>query len=162
MSILIGWDDGEARARALDGFDDDHPAAATGGIGATGRSFIPAGLGQRLADAVDVAGANGAVEEAVVMMWTASPERHQVPRRGRWRSRIGKPSMKSFIRIGIDLAKNFFQVHAIEREGAPAVTRKLSRGKVLGFFRASGALPRGHGGLRLVPLLGARDPGVGA
>ena len=24
--------------------------------------------------------------------------------------------MKSFIRIGIDLAKNFFQVHAIERE----------------------------------------------
>src|ERR1700690_3937198 len=42
--------------------------------------------------------------------------------------------MKSFIRIGIDLAKNFFQVHAIEREGAPAVTRKLSRGKVLAFF----------------------------
>ena len=42
--------------------------------------------------------------------------------------------MKTFIRIGIDLAKNFFQVHAIEREGAPAVTRKLSRGKVLGFF----------------------------
>ena len=29
--------------------------------------------------------------------------------------------MKTFIRIGIDLAKNFFQVHAIEREGAPAV-----------------------------------------
>ena len=42
--------------------------------------------------------------------------------------------MKTFIRIGIDLAKNFFQVHAIEREGAPPVTRKLSRGKVLGFF----------------------------
>ena len=29
--------------------------------------------------------------------------------------------MRTFIRIGIDLAKNFFQVHAIEREGAPAV-----------------------------------------
>src|SRR5271170_375848 len=42
--------------------------------------------------------------------------------------------MKTFIRIGIDLAKNFFQVHAIEREGEPAVTRKLSRGKVLAFF----------------------------
>ena len=26
--------------------------------------------------------------------------------------------MKTFIRIGIDLAKNFFQVHAIERECA--------------------------------------------
>ena len=68
------------------------------------------------------------------MMWTASPERHQVPRRDRCRSRIGKPSMRTFIRIGIDLAKNFFQVHAIEREGEPAVTRKLSRGKVLAFF----------------------------
>jgi transposase len=42
--------------------------------------------------------------------------------------------MKTFIRIGIDLAKTFFQVHAIEREGAPAVSRKLSRGKVLAFF----------------------------
>ena len=42
--------------------------------------------------------------------------------------------MRTFIRIGIDLAKNFFQVHALEREGAPAVTRKLSRGKVLAFF----------------------------
>ena len=67
-------------------------------------------------------------------MWTASPERHQVPRRDRCRSQIGKPSMRTFIRIGIDLAKNFFQVHAIEREGEPAVTRKLSRGKVLAFF----------------------------
>jgi transposase len=42
--------------------------------------------------------------------------------------------MKELIRIGVDLAKNFFQVHGIEREGAPAVTRKLSRGKVLSFF----------------------------
>ena len=42
--------------------------------------------------------------------------------------------MKTFIRIGIDLAKNFFQVHAIEHVGAPAVSRKLSRGKVLAFF----------------------------
>ena len=42
--------------------------------------------------------------------------------------------MESFIRIGIDLAKNFFQVHALECECAPAVARKLSRTKVLGFF----------------------------
>ena len=69
-----------------------------------------------------------------LMMWTASPERHQVPRRDRCRSRIGKPVHENLIRIGIDLAKNFFQVHAIEREGEPAVTRKLSRGKVLAFF----------------------------
>ena len=92
------------------------------------------GRGEQLSDALDVAGSNRSGEEAVVIMWTASPERHQVPRRDRWRLRIGKPSMRTFIRIGIDLAKNFFQVHALEREGAPAVTRKLSRGKVLAFF----------------------------
>jgi hypothetical protein len=28
--------------------------------------------------------------------------------------------MRTFIRIGIDLAKNFFQVQALEREGAPS------------------------------------------
>ena len=50
--------------------------------------------------------------------------------------------MKTFIRIGIDLAKNFFQVHAIEREGAPPVTRKLSRGKVLAFFAQGKILNR--------------------
>ena len=43
--------------------------------------------------------------------------------------------MKSFIRIGVDLAKNFFQVHAIEREGGIAVTRKLTRTKFRDFFR---------------------------
>jgi transposase len=42
--------------------------------------------------------------------------------------------MKTFIRIGIDLAKNYFQVHAITSETALPVTRKLSRGKVRDFF----------------------------
>ncbi len=32
------------------------------------------------------------------------------------------------------MAKGSFQIHAIEREGAPALTRKLSRGKFLAFF----------------------------
>ena len=27
--------------------------------------------------------------------------------------------MKKFIRIGVDLAKNYFQVHALESEGGP-------------------------------------------
>ena len=35
--------------------------------------------------------------------------------------------MRTFIRIGIDLAKNFFQVHAIEREGAPTVARPVGK-----------------------------------
>ncbi len=42
--------------------------------------------------------------------------------------------MKQFIRIGVDLAKNYFQVHALASEGGPAVTRKLKRSKMLEFF----------------------------
>jgi hypothetical protein len=58
------------------------------------------------------------------------------------RPRTGRPSIKTFIRIGIDSAKSFFQVHAIEPEGRPRVTRKeqsqgalvlcvIRRGKVI-------------------------------
>ena len=42
--------------------------------------------------------------------------------------------MKKFIRIGVDLAKNYFQIHALTSEGAPAVTRKLRRAKMIEFF----------------------------
>ncbi len=37
--------------------------------------------------------------------------------------------MRKFIRIGVDLAKNVFQVHGIEHEGGLALTRKLTRAK---------------------------------
>jgi transposase len=39
-----------------------------------------------------------------------------------------------FIRIGVDLAKNYFQVHALASEGSPAVKRKLARSKMHRFF----------------------------
>ena len=42
--------------------------------------------------------------------------------------------MQEFIRIGVDLSKGFFQVHALEREGSPALKRKLSRARFLAFF----------------------------
>ena len=42
--------------------------------------------------------------------------------------------MKQFIRIGVDLAKNYFQVHALTSEGGPALTRKLTRLKMREFF----------------------------
>ena len=42
--------------------------------------------------------------------------------------------MKKFIRIGVDLAKNYFQVHALESEDGRAVTRKLKRSKMHEFF----------------------------
>ena len=42
--------------------------------------------------------------------------------------------MKKFIRIGVDLAKNYFQIHALTSEHGPAVTRKLKRSKMHEFF----------------------------
>jgi transposase len=42
--------------------------------------------------------------------------------------------VKQFIRIGVDLSKNVFQIHAIEREGAPPLTRKLGRVKFREFL----------------------------
>lgn len=42
--------------------------------------------------------------------------------------------MKKFIRIGVDLAKNYFQVHALANDGNPAITRKLRRSKMHEFF----------------------------
>ena len=42
--------------------------------------------------------------------------------------------MKQFIRIGVDLAKNSFQVHALESEDGHATTRKLSRSAMRAFF----------------------------
>ena len=42
--------------------------------------------------------------------------------------------MKKFIRIGVDLAKNYFQVHAIPSEDGLALKRKLKRSKMHEFF----------------------------
>jgi transposase len=38
--------------------------------------------------------------------------------------------------IGLDIAKNFFQVHAVDAAGKVVLRRKLSRGEVLRFFEA--------------------------
>lgn len=43
--------------------------------------------------------------------------------------------MKEAITIGVDLAKNVFQVHGVDAEGAVVVRRQLRRGQVLPFFR---------------------------
>jgi transposase len=42
--------------------------------------------------------------------------------------------MNKFIRVGVDLGKNHFQVHALEREGSGGASRKLSRSKMRAFF----------------------------
>jgi transposase len=53
----------------------------------------------------------------------------------------GKPSMCKSIRnfaavtrVGLDLAKNAFQVHAVDARGEVVAARKLSRGRLIAFF----------------------------
>ena len=42
--------------------------------------------------------------------------------------------MKKFIRVGVDLAKNYFQIHALQSEAGRPVSRKLTRLKMREFF----------------------------
>ena len=42
--------------------------------------------------------------------------------------------MEKISTIGLDIAKNVFQVHAVDRSGAVVVRRQLRRNKVLPFF----------------------------
>ena len=42
--------------------------------------------------------------------------------------------MEKITTIGLDLAKNVFQVHGADAEGAPVLRRKLRRAEVLAFF----------------------------
>jgi hypothetical protein len=53
----------------------------------------------------------------------------------------GKPSMGKSIRniaavtrVGLDLAKRVFQVHAVDAKGEVVVARKLARGRLVAFF----------------------------
>jgi transposase len=44
--------------------------------------------------------------------------------------------MREIVRIGLDIAKRWFQVHAVDGEGREVFNRKLPRDKVLGFLAA--------------------------
>jgi hypothetical protein len=56
--------------------------------------------------------------------------------------------------IGIDLAKNVFQLHGVDSHGKVALRRKMERAKML-FFCAARTLPDWHGSLRQRALLGS-------
>jgi transposase len=59
-----------------------------------------------------------------LMVWTASPQRHHSAKA--WspeRHKEGRPPARKFIRIGVDLAKNYFQIHALSGEDSPPVKR---------------------------------------
>ena len=43
--------------------------------------------------------------------------------------------MNEVITIGVDLAKNVFQVHGVDAEGGVIFRRRLRRGQVLPFFK---------------------------
>ena len=63
--------------------------------------------------------------------------------------------------IGLDLAKNVFQVHGVDAAGRVLMRRALRRSQVLAFFRQSAALPGRHGGVCDGALLGARAARAG-
>jgi hypothetical protein len=47
----------------------------------------------------------------------------------------GSRSMQQITTIGLDLAKQVFQVHGAETDGSPVISRKLRRADVLDFFK---------------------------
>ncbi len=69
--------------------------------------------------------------------------------------------MSEVTTIGLDLAKNVFQVHGVDGSGKPIIRRQLRRRQVLAFLQEAAALSGGDGGLRHIALLGARDRGAG-
>ena len=58
-------------------------------------------------------------------------------------------------RVGLDLAKRVFQVHAVDAKGEIVVARKLTRNQLIPFFAALPAMRGGDGGVRLGASLGA-------
>ena len=103
------------------------------------------------------------------MGWTA-PRRHQCAKMVVVNTPSeGKPSMGKSIgnltavtRVGLDLAKNVFQVHAVDAKGEVVVARKLTRGRLVGFLRRAAAVRGGDGGVLVGAPLGAAIAGARA
>ena len=60
--------------------------------------------------------------------------------------------MDEDITIGIDLAKNVFQVHGVDAEGAVVVRRQLRRGCGLWHRQDDGAGSGNNGSSRTIPV----------
>ena len=58
--------------------------------------------------------------------------------------------------IGLDLAKNVFQVHGVDATGQIVVRKSLRRAQMLPFFCQVASLPGWHRSVRDVASLGAR------
>jgi hypothetical protein len=57
--------------------------------------------------------------------------------------------------IGLDIAKNVFQVHGIDAAEKVVVSEATAAQPGAGILQVAAALPYRHGGLRDGPLLGA-------
>ena len=68
--------------------------------------------------------------------------------------------MPEITTIGIDIAKNVFQLHGVDRSGNIVLRKALRRGQVPGSSHTS-ALPDRHGGLRNGASLGPHAMGFG-
>lgn len=95
------------------------------------------------------------------MWWTAPAPRHRSAIA--WSS-VGtphreEPSIEKISTIGLDLAKQVFQVHGIDQQGAVAVRKRLRRGAVMEFFARLAPCVVGIEALRQRALLGTRDCG---
>ena len=73
----------------------------------------------------------------------------------------GKPSigksitkLSSATRVGLDLAKNVFQVHGVDAEGEVVIVRKVRRAAAPPFFGRLKPVRRSDGGLRKRASLG--------
>ncbi len=73
--------------------------------------------------------------------------------------------MTEVITIGVDLAKNVFQVHGVDAEGGVVIRRQLRRGQMLPFFKKQRpclvgmeACATSHHWAREIEALGASSP----
>ena len=70
--------------------------------------------------------------------------------------------MKEAITIGVDLAKNVFQVHSVDAAGAVVVRRQLRRGQGVPLFPEDPPRPGGMGEGAASPHRGRGDTAPGA
>src|SRR5580693_5466743 len=102
------------------------------------------------------------------MGWTAPRTASNVPRWSSLQAPSGRePSVgKSIIdtssvtRVGLDLAKRVFRIHAVDATGSVIIARSVNRRTLFEVFRRASAVRRGDGGMRLCALLGAAIAGT--
>ena len=63
--------------------------------------------------------------------------------------------MNEVITIGVDLAKNVFQIHGIDAEGSGDFPSSVEAGSDVALFQETAALLGGHGGVCHLTSLGA-------